>query len=69
MRKRILTIFIIFILLFSSLVIRLGYITFISSNKITKLANLHKIILSNKKRFFCLEITLYRQNIDSNLRR
>lgn len=39
MRKRILTIFIIFILLFTSLVIRLGYITFISADKITKLAN------------------------------
>ncbi len=39
MRKRILTIVILFILLFSSLVIRLGYITFISSDKITKLAN------------------------------
>ena len=39
MRKRILTIFIIFVLLFTSLVVRLGYITFISADKITKLAN------------------------------
>ena len=39
MRKRILTIFILFIFLFSILIIRLGYITFISADKITKLAN------------------------------
>ena len=39
MRKRILTIIILFILLFTSLIIRLSYITFISSDKITKLAN------------------------------
>ena len=39
MRKRILIIIILFIFLFSVLILRLGYITFISADKITKLAN------------------------------